>query len=179
MKEPTPAATSLKARVGCHMSGLVAMATYSSAVPRGAKPRPTRRTRGSKWGLAATVTSWPRARRARPRPTKGWTSPWLPTAINSAFKLALGLRVIPPRYAKRSIREPRATGISGLAQDHGIIGGMRQRPFGRLRVRVSEIGLGCWQLGGADWGEVPDEQALETLAAAADAGVTFFDTADV
>jgi aryl-alcohol dehydrogenase-like predicted oxidoreductase len=56
---------------------------------------------------------------------------------------------------------------------------MRQRPFGRLRVRVSEIGLGCWQLGGADWGDVPDEQALATLAAAADAGVDFFDTADV
>jgi aryl-alcohol dehydrogenase-like predicted oxidoreductase len=56
---------------------------------------------------------------------------------------------------------------------------MRQRPFGRLRNRVSEIGLGCWQLGGADWGDVSDEQTLDTLRAAADAGVTFFDTADV
>src|SRR5436190_5574169 len=60
-----------------------------------------------------------------------------------------------------------------------IIGRMRQRPFGRLRARVSEVGLGCWQLGGADWGDVTDEQALATLAAAADAGVTLFDTADV
>ena len=56
---------------------------------------------------------------------------------------------------------------------------MRQRPFGRLRTRVSEIGLGCWQLGGSDWGDVSDEQALQTLRAAADAGVDFFDTADV
>ena len=56
---------------------------------------------------------------------------------------------------------------------------MRQRPFGRLRTRVGEIGLGCWQLGGADWGDVSDEQALDTLRAAADAGVNFFDTADV
>jgi aryl-alcohol dehydrogenase-like predicted oxidoreductase len=56
---------------------------------------------------------------------------------------------------------------------------MRQRPFGRLRTRVSEIGLGCWQLGGADWGDVSDEVALDTLRAAADAGVNFFDTADV
>ena len=56
---------------------------------------------------------------------------------------------------------------------------MRQRPFGRLRTRVSEVGLGCWQLGGADWGDVSDEEALATLSAAADAGVTFFDTADV
>src|SRR6185369_12135491 len=56
---------------------------------------------------------------------------------------------------------------------------MRQRPFGRLRNRVSEIGLGCWQLGGADWGDVSEDAALQTLRAAADAGVTFFDTADV
>jgi aryl-alcohol dehydrogenase-like predicted oxidoreductase len=56
---------------------------------------------------------------------------------------------------------------------------MRERAFGGLRTRVSEIGLGCWQLGGSDWGDVPDEQALDTLRAAADAGVTFFDTADV
>ena len=44
---------------------------------------------------------------------------------------------------------------------------------------MSEIGLGCWQLGGADWGDVSDDQALDTLRAAADAGVDFFDTADV
>jgi len=56
---------------------------------------------------------------------------------------------------------------------------MKERPFGRARTRVSEIGLGCWQLGGADWGDVSDEQALATLAAASDAGVNFFDTADV
>jgi aryl-alcohol dehydrogenase-like predicted oxidoreductase len=56
---------------------------------------------------------------------------------------------------------------------------MRQRAFGGLRDRVSEIGLGCWQLGGADWGDVSDEDALATLRASADAGVTFFDTADV
>jgi aryl-alcohol dehydrogenase-like predicted oxidoreductase len=65
------------------------------------------------------------------------------------------------------------------ADAHHYIDGMRERPFGRLRTRVSEIGLGCWQLGGADWGDVSDEQALDTLRAAADAGVTFFDTADV
>ena len=40
------------------------------------------------------------------------------------------------------------------------------------------IGLGAWQLG-ADWGEVSEEDAHVTLQAAADAGVTFFDTADV
>jgi aryl-alcohol dehydrogenase-like predicted oxidoreductase len=43
---------------------------------------------------------------------------------------------------------------------------------------VSEIGFGAWQIG-ADWGEVEEDDALATLHAAAEAGVTFFDTADV
>lgn len=41
------------------------------------------------------------------------------------------------------------------------------------------MGLGCWQLGGADWGALDDARALAILNAAADAGVNFFDTADV
>jgi len=48
----------------------------------------------------------------------------------------------------------------------------------RLGRDVSEIGFGAWQIG-ADWGQVDEEQAMATLHAAADAGVTFFDTADV
>ena len=44
---------------------------------------------------------------------------------------------------------------------------------------VSEIGLGCWQIGGADWGDLDDARAFAILQAAADAGVTFLDTADV
>ena len=55
---------------------------------------------------------------------------------------------------------------------------MQSRTFGRIGREVSEIGFGAWQVG-ADWGEVDEETALETLRAAADAGVTFFDTADV
>ncbi len=55
---------------------------------------------------------------------------------------------------------------------------MEERILGRTERPVSVIGLGTWQLGG-DWGEVPDEQALLVLAAAVDAGVTVFDTADV
>jgi aryl-alcohol dehydrogenase-like predicted oxidoreductase len=43
---------------------------------------------------------------------------------------------------------------------------------------VGVIGLGAWQLG-ADWGNVTEEDAHATLQAAADAGVTFVDTADV
>jgi aryl-alcohol dehydrogenase-like predicted oxidoreductase len=56
---------------------------------------------------------------------------------------------------------------------------MNKRAFDGAGVEVSEVGLGCWQLGGAEWGEVSDELALAILRAAVDSGVTFFDTADV
>src|SRR3977135_3265673 len=55
---------------------------------------------------------------------------------------------------------------------------MRYRPLGKTGLQVSEIGFGAWAIG-ADWGDVDDEQSLRALHAAADAGVTFFDTADV
>ncbi|MEU3496933.1 aldo/keto reductase [Kitasatospora cineracea] len=55
---------------------------------------------------------------------------------------------------------------------------MEQRVLGRTGRPVSVIGLGTWQLG-ADWGVVLEDDALAVLNAAADAGVTFFDTADV
>ncbi|GGZ86389.1 aldo/keto reductase [Streptomyces bluensis] len=55
---------------------------------------------------------------------------------------------------------------------------MDQRVIGRLGQRVSVVGLGTWQLG-ADWGDIDDKDALAVLEAAAEAGVTFFDTADV
>jgi aryl-alcohol dehydrogenase-like predicted oxidoreductase len=55
---------------------------------------------------------------------------------------------------------------------------METRQLGRTRRQVGVIGLGCWQLG-SDWGTVSEDDALETLDAAVDAGVTFLDTADV
>jgi aryl-alcohol dehydrogenase-like predicted oxidoreductase len=55
---------------------------------------------------------------------------------------------------------------------------MHNRTLGKTGRDVSEIGFGAWQIG-ADWGDVAEDTALATLHAAADAGVTFFDTADV
>src|SRR6478735_4558145 len=55
---------------------------------------------------------------------------------------------------------------------------MEQRPLGRSDHDVSVIGLGTWQLG-ADWGEVSESDALAVLETSVEAGVTFFDTADV
>lgn len=44
--------------------------------------------------------------------------------------------------------------------------------------QASIVGLGTWQLG-ADWGEVSETDALAVLEVSVEAGVTFFDTADV
>lgn len=55
---------------------------------------------------------------------------------------------------------------------------MEIRRLGKTGYNVSVIGQGCWQFGG-DWGDMGDAQAMATLHAAADAGVNFFDTADV
>jgi aryl-alcohol dehydrogenase-like predicted oxidoreductase len=52
------------------------------------------------------------------------------------------------------------------------------RSFPRMGREVGVVGLGAWQLG-ADWGAVSEDDALATLNAAVDAGVTFIDTADV
>lgn len=55
---------------------------------------------------------------------------------------------------------------------------MKLRVLGTTRVKISEIGLGAWQLG-AGWGEVPESEVMLILKTAADRGVTFIDTADV
>ncbi len=55
---------------------------------------------------------------------------------------------------------------------------MEQRTLGRTGRQVSVVGLGTWQLG-ADWGDVSEADARAVLEASAEAGVTFYDTADV
>ena len=56
---------------------------------------------------------------------------------------------------------------------------MKKRAFNGTGRQVSEVGLGCWQLGGSDWGDLDDRTAFRILDAAAENGTTFFDTADV
>lgn len=55
---------------------------------------------------------------------------------------------------------------------------MLMRTLGKSGYSVSEVGIGCWQLGG-DFGPVEDERAESILAAADEGGITFWDTADV
>ncbi|MCF6404952.1 aldo/keto reductase [Chitinophaga filiformis] len=54
---------------------------------------------------------------------------------------------------------------------------MNYRPF--KDVQVAEVGLGTWQLGSADWGNVNEEEAIKILQAYTAAGGNFIDTADV
>jgi aryl-alcohol dehydrogenase-like predicted oxidoreductase len=55
---------------------------------------------------------------------------------------------------------------------------VQYRRLGKTGSDVSAIGFGAWAIG-ADWGPINDDESLRALHAAADAGVTFFDTADV
>ena len=55
---------------------------------------------------------------------------------------------------------------------------MQYRRLGKTGRDVSAIGFGAWAIG-ADWGMVDDAESLRALHAAADAGVTLIDTADV
>lgn len=64
---------------------------------------------------------------------------------------------------------------------------MNYRTLGRTGLRVSEVGFGAWAVGGPaklgpleiGWGRVDDAVSLRAIDAAFEAGVTFFDTADV
>jgi aryl-alcohol dehydrogenase-like predicted oxidoreductase len=53
------------------------------------------------------------------------------------------------------------------------------RTLGKSGIAVTRIGLGLWAVGGDSWGPTDDRESLDTIDAALDAGVTFFDTADV
>lgn len=55
---------------------------------------------------------------------------------------------------------------------------MKNRVLGSSNLSVSEIGLGCWQLGG-DFGPIDESRATEIVETALQQGITFFDTADV
>lgn len=57
--------------------------------------------------------------------------------------------------------------------------GQRQRRLGKSELTIAPIGLGLWAVGGDMWGRTEDARALDAIDAALDAGINFFDTADV
>ena len=56
---------------------------------------------------------------------------------------------------------------------------MKYRTFGKTGVKISEVGLGTWQFGGVDWGDIQEKDALDILHKSVESGVNFIDTADV
>ena len=56
---------------------------------------------------------------------------------------------------------------------------MKYREVGNTGIEVSEVGFGTWELGGMEWGDISDEDALVVLRHAYDQGITFYDTANV
>ncbi|HET6769837.1 MAG TPA: aldo/keto reductase [Chitinophagaceae bacterium] len=64
---------------------------------------------------------------------------------------------------------------------------MRYRKFGNTDLRVSEIGFGAWAIGGGSmigntaigWGDADDHVSIKAIRSALDAGINFFDTADI
>lgn len=56
---------------------------------------------------------------------------------------------------------------------------MNLRKFGRTNWDVSEVGFGGWGIGRTWWGTTNDDESIQALKAAWDAGVNFFDTAYV
>lgn len=47
------------------------------------------------------------------------------------------------------------------------------------QVEVSRIGLGTWAIGGSEWGQVPEGEAIATCLAALDRGMNLIDTAPI
>ena len=64
---------------------------------------------------------------------------------------------------------------------------MRHRKFGNTDLLVSEIGFGAWAIGGGamigktaiGWGDADDGLSKKAILKALDAGINFFDTADI
>ncbi|MCX8094427.1 MAG: aldo/keto reductase, partial [Candidatus Goldbacteria bacterium] len=64
---------------------------------------------------------------------------------------------------------------------------MNYREIGRTGIKVSEISLGCWTLGGKSWNEgisvgwedVNEDEVIKAINYAVDRGVNHFDNADV
>ena len=54
---------------------------------------------------------------------------------------------------------------------------MKYREFSNLGWNVSEVGLGCWQIGWC-WGDVSETEARALIKKSLDKGVNFFDTSD-
>ena len=51
------------------------------------------------------------------------------------------------------------------------------RPVGKTELEVSEVGFGVWTLASGHWGTFTDDQAIDLLRKAYDAGINYYDVA--
>ena len=56
---------------------------------------------------------------------------------------------------------------------------IKKRILGKSGLEITSISLGLWAIGGDGFGKTDDKNSLDTIAAALDVGINFFDTADV
>jgi aryl-alcohol dehydrogenase-like predicted oxidoreductase len=56
---------------------------------------------------------------------------------------------------------------------------LETRTLGKSGIEITAMGIGLWAMGGTSWGPTEDQDSLSTIDAALDAGITFFDTADI
>jgi len=75
----------------------------------------------------------------------------------------------------------KAASIQALATE--LLLKMKYREFGKTGLKVSEIGFGCWGIGGNEhgnsYGQTDDKKSIEAIHKAIELGCNFFDTADV
>ncbi len=119
-------------------------------------------------GMVLVVVRWHR------RGTRGTTSA---AAADRGPRLRRGSSARPSIDGRPRVRwschgrEPTMT---------SAIGEMSTRPLGaRSGIDVTDVGLGLWAVAGSEWGPVEDQGSLDAIEVALDAGITFFDTADV
>ncbi|MBI4894926.1 MAG: aldo/keto reductase [Candidatus Aenigmarchaeota archaeon] len=60
---------------------------------------------------------------------------------------------------------------------------MKYRDFGKTQSKVSEVGMGCWAIGGNEYGNsygsTDDSDSIRAIKRSVELGCNFFDTADV
>lgn len=57
---------------------------------------------------------------------------------------------------------------------------MNNRTLGHSGIELSPMGMGCWAIGGTNWGGgADDDESIRAIHKALEFGITFFDTADV